>query len=242
MVNVSTRAAGLAFALLAAALLAPARAEAQATAKELYQHAQAAYDLAKYNDAASLFEQVYEQRPDQKVLLYNIAQAYRLGNNSDKALFFYRQYLKFAPTAKNRPEVEQRIGELERALSEQRRGPNEPAPLPDGLAHNRRPPPPPPPRHEVVAPPPVTPPPVATPVEPQPVETHEATIVETHEEPPPGSETTATPVYKKWWLWAIVGGVIVAGAVVGVIAATSGGQTFTGSLGQIGPGSALLSF
>ena len=32
---------------------------------------------------------------------------------------------------------------------------------------------------------------------------------------------TKQPLYKRWWLWTAVGGVVVAGAVVGAVLATS---------------------
>ena len=51
------------------------------------------------------------------------------------------------------------------------------------------------------------------------------------------SDRTATPVYKKWWLWTIVGGVVVAGVVVGVtVGVLAGRDSFNASLGRVGPG------
>ncbi|HEY1586856.1 MAG TPA: AgmX/PglI C-terminal domain-containing protein, partial [Polyangia bacterium] len=49
----------------------------------------------------------------QPALLYNAAQAFRLGGERDKALENYRAFLKAAPEAKQRPDVERRISELE---------------------------------------------------------------------------------------------------------------------------------
>jgi tetratricopeptide (TPR) repeat protein len=53
----------------------------------------------------------------------------------------------------------------------------------------------------------------------------------------------ATPVYKKWWLWTIVGGVVVAGVVVGVTVGVLASQdSFHPSLGKLGPGALTVSF
>lgn len=39
--------------------------------------------------------------------------------------------------------------------------------------------------------------------------------------PPPPPQEKSTPVYKRPWLWAVVGGVVVAGVIVGVVVGTS---------------------
>ena len=53
------------------------------------------------------------------VILYNIAQSYRLGGNTEQALFFYRSFLRNVPNDPSRPEVEERIRKLEQQLIEQ---------------------------------------------------------------------------------------------------------------------------
>jgi hypothetical protein len=48
------------------------------------------------------------------------------------------------------------------------------------------------------------------------------------------------PVYKKWWLWTIVGGVAVGAALgVGLGLGLSNGPQFDADLGTVGPGAAL---
>ena len=50
----------------------------------------------------------------------------------------------------------------------------------------------------------------------------------------PAASDRPTPVYKKWWLWTIVGGVVVAGVVVGVtVAVLNSGDDFHPSLGKV---------
>ena len=50
-------------------------------------------------------------------------------------------------------------------------------------------------------------------------------------------------MYKKWWLWTIVGGVVVAGVVVGVtVGVLAWRDSFNPSLGQVGPAALTVSF
>lgn len=101
--------------VVVACLAAGGTAEAnKAKAKEAYKRGMAAYTLEKYDDAIAQFEKGYEEEPN-AVFLYNIAQAYRLSNRPIKAIQFYKKYLKLAPDAANRPEVEKHIAILEEA-------------------------------------------------------------------------------------------------------------------------------
>jgi len=51
-----------------------------------------------------------------------------------------------------------------------------------------------------------------------------------HPEPPPPPET---PIYKRWQLWAPIGGVVVAGVVIGLVVAQPRPQPPNGSLGRV---------
>jgi tetratricopeptide (TPR) repeat protein len=58
--------------------------------------------------------------------------------------------------------------------------------------------------------------------------------------PPPREEK---PLYKKWWLWTAVGGVVVVAVVVGVTVGVLESQdSFNASLGKFGPGALKVSF
>lgn len=102
-------------------------------AKELYDRATVHFRLGQFHDAAVAYQRVYELHHD-PALLYNIAQSFRLANDSEKALFFYKSYLSTVPDAPNRDEVASRIAELERVVVEQKkakeRPPNDIAPTP----------------------------------------------------------------------------------------------------------------
>ncbi|MCA1664623.1 MAG: hypothetical protein LC659_10200 [Myxococcales bacterium] len=87
-----------------------------AAARQHYEAGLAHYNLEEYRDAVVEFEAAYRLRPD-PVFLYNLGQAYRLGDNPEQALHFYRAYLRTLPAAPNRAEVEGRITDLEQVVA-----------------------------------------------------------------------------------------------------------------------------
>jgi tetratricopeptide (TPR) repeat protein len=192
---------GLSLACLLA-LAAVARAE-DVQSREKFKRANAHFSLGRFSQAAHEYEQLYEKHPDQPVLLYNIAQSWRLAGDNEKALFFYRRYVSLFPQAKNRAEVDGRITQLEAAVSAAKKArempPNEPTPAEPAPA-------------PAVAP--------------------AATVAAA---PPPPPKPMEKPLYKKWWLWTIVGGVVVAGVVVAVAVVATQHNTFTPSYPEFGP-------
>jgi tetratricopeptide (TPR) repeat protein len=86
-----------------------------------YARASRDYDLGRYSDAIDEYQVIYQIDGD-PVMLYNIAQAYRLTDQPDKAIHFYRRYLLRAPGARNREAVDQKILELGKLLEERARG------------------------------------------------------------------------------------------------------------------------
>jgi hypothetical protein len=137
--------------------------------KTLYERATRAYDVGKYNEAIEDYQKAYEIGGDPP-MLYNIAQAYRLNDQPNEALRFYRRYLQRAPQARNREDVERKIAELEKAVEDRRKAAlaATPPPLPTPPVVTAPPPAPTtPPAPSVVGPPaptPVTPPANAIPV------------------------------------------------------------------------------
>jgi tetratricopeptide (TPR) repeat protein len=85
------------------------------------------YDLRRYDRAIVEFEAAYQIDADPNHL-YNIAQAHRLANKIDLAIKYYQAYLEKVPGAPNRPDVEGRIADLQRA----KRPPNNLEPAPAG--------------------------------------------------------------------------------------------------------------
>jgi tetratricopeptide (TPR) repeat protein len=87
--------------------------------KEHYEKATRLYNVGKYQEAVGEYEAAYLVSAD-PVMLFNIAQCHRLANQPDEAARFYKNYLRNAPGAPNRDDVERKIAEMER-LSEERR-------------------------------------------------------------------------------------------------------------------------
>jgi tetratricopeptide (TPR) repeat protein len=97
------------------ALLVPeARAQDElAEGKRHYEQALRHYDLNEFDKAIAEFTAAYVITHE-PALLYNIAQAYRLKGDRQHALEFYRSYLRRAPDAPNKADVDKWIRELER--------------------------------------------------------------------------------------------------------------------------------
>src|SRR6185503_4516701 len=96
--------------VLTAALLTAATARAQeaakpgdnkTAAKEHYNRGTSFYDLGKYDEAIKEFEAAYQLKND-PAFLYNLAQSYRQAGNHERAVHFYKTYLRYVPNAKNR--------------------------------------------------------------------------------------------------------------------------------------------
>src|SRR6185436_16138546 len=102
-------------------------ADEAAAAREHYKRGTTLYDLGKYDEAIIEFQQAYEIKDD-PVLLYNIAQSFRLSNKYNEALRFYRTYLRRAPKAPNRDEVETKIADMENLIQQQNKVATTPSP------------------------------------------------------------------------------------------------------------------
>ena len=96
--------------------LAPVEAkpspETVATAKEHFNQGNRHYELGHYQEALSEFEVAYMAVPD-PAFLFNIAQCHRKMGHDKEAVGFYKSYLRAAPNAPNRADVQKRIRELE---------------------------------------------------------------------------------------------------------------------------------
>jgi hypothetical protein len=74
--------------------------------------------LGEFARAIAEFKTTYNAKPD-PLLLYNIAQSYRLAGDASQAVFFYKSFLRNMPAATNRKEVEMQIRKLEKQLQGQ---------------------------------------------------------------------------------------------------------------------------
>jgi hypothetical protein len=189
--------------------------------KEHYEKATKFYNLGKYSDAVAEYQSAYLISAD-PVMLYNIAQCHRLNNQPEDAARFYKNYLRNAPGAVNRAEVEKKIEEMERLSEERRRqGSSAPAAPPTTPATGT----PPPATAEGQAPlgqiataPSLTPPDVTTP--PPPGATPEATVQQSLPPEVPPSRSRVVPMS-----FLIGGGALVAtGLVFGAVAGSKAKQ------------------
>jgi tetratricopeptide (TPR) repeat protein len=187
---------------------APASASSEeAQRAEVHRHFDAGmahFNLREYKQAIAEFQAAYRLKPD-PVFLYNLGQSYRLADDPEQALYFYRAYLRTSDEAPNRSEVEGRIVVLEKLRADKQR-----------LAT--------PPDHAL------TPPTVS-----QGAPAAGATT--------PPAPRHATPIYKRWWLWTLVGGVAAGAAVgLGVGLGTSRGASFNANVGTVGPAALTVRF
>ena len=86
--------------------------EAVAKAKEHFKQGTRHYELGHYQEALVEYEAAYMEVPD-PAFLYNIGQCHRKMGNAKEAISFYKSYLRNAPNAPNRADVQKRISELE---------------------------------------------------------------------------------------------------------------------------------
>ena len=89
-------------------------------ARESFTEGTASFNLGQWDKAIEAWQKGYQLKQD-PIFLYNIGQAYRKAENFERAIFFYKNYLRNAPKAPNREEVEQWIDQLQKLLEEQRR-------------------------------------------------------------------------------------------------------------------------
>lgn len=116
------------------------------------------YDAKDYDQAISHFEKSYALS-SAPALLLNIAQAYRLKGDCEKAALFYKRYLEKQPGSPRRAEIEARRSEMQACVDDKAQ---RPTPTPESPT-----PPPEPARPATTSP---EPPPAATPIESKPSE------------------------------------------------------------------------
>ncbi len=164
-------------------------------AKKLYRQAELEYKLGRFDDALRLFSKAYETKPIPG-FLFNIGQCHFNLKNWERAVFFYQGYLRDLPNAPNRAAADSQLAIAWHEFQKQQR-----------LARKNKTDAP----ADTATPAPIPPKQiVAAPSAPEP-----ATAPASAPAPAPEVEAS-TPVYKKWWLWTIVGVVVAGGAATAV--------------------------
>ncbi len=103
--------------------------------REHYDKATKLYNLGKFTDAIAEYQAAYLVSAD-PVMLFNIAQCHRNNSQPEEAIRFYKNYLRNAPNAVNRAQVEKNIADMERLVEERKQQSAAPPPP------NNQPPPP----------------------------------------------------------------------------------------------------
>jgi len=186
-------------------------------ARDHYQKATSHFAVGEFAEAAAEYQAAFKAKPD-PALLYDAAQAYRLANNPEKALILYRNYLQLYPSQPNIGEVQAQIEKLKDAIAAADKAKTAP---PTGTTEPKRI------ESEATQ---AAPPSTAT--EPSTPLATASPEVATHSERTPA----ATPLYKKWWLWTVVGVVVVGGVVTATVLATRSSGSWSNEP-DVGPGS-----
>lgn len=108
-------AASLATTRRAVADAPPPTAAAQLESRAAFDRGVRLYDLGEFAAAIVEFKRAYELA-ETPALLFNIAQAHAQLGAHQEALFLYESYLRAAPRAANRDDVESRMAELRAKL------------------------------------------------------------------------------------------------------------------------------
>jgi tetratricopeptide (TPR) repeat protein len=194
-------------------LLLTGVARAEEDVRALYERATALYALRKFGPAAEVFEKAFEKKAD-PAILYNAAQAHRLGGNKSRALDLYESLLRlYGSKLPNTAEISNHIRDLKTAIETERKATSSPptAPWP--------------------APPTATAP---TSPAPAPAPAPGPAPVSVVASPPPAKDKT--PITKKAWFWGVIGAgaaVVVAGVTVGIVLGTSSVEPPTPTFGSV---------
>lgn len=200
--------------VLAAALAGPGAAGAaspkdKAAAKAAVAEARKAYDLGRFEEAIAGYTRAYDLS-ELPALLFNVAQCHRQLKQYERAAFFYGRYLSLQPPPIDNEENARALRkEMEDAAAAEKA---KNAGL--GLDLTAEEPGPAEPKEPVVESASATVPPEALPVAPPAAPST-----------PPATAEEPTPLVKQWWLWTLVGVVVVGGAVAAGALATGAGAS-----------------
>lgn len=160
----------------------------------LFQQAQEQSGMGHLGEAAKLYKTAYDVSVD-PVLLFNIARVLHKQGQGKEAANYYRQYLSSTiDDAEQKEKAREYLDQLSR--SEDVRPPE--PPVPDSTAASRQ-----------AAPLGTTPlgPTGSATARPDPLAVSHVAGLRAD------TGTASAPIYKKWWLWTLVGGAVAAGVV-----------------------------
>lgn len=195
-------------------LTGSAFADNRSLAREAYKEGTRQFEIGEYKAALENFKKAYVAY-EEAAFLFNMAQCQRLLGEKPEALRSYRLYLRKIPNSPNRAEIENVISSLEAAIEQDKTATALPPTGVDPATGKQR-------TRTTAEPPPFENKPAEAISPPAAVETAppppQPQVVE---EKPAPKKDESTPLYKKWWLWTAVGGVVVVAVAVGVGVAAS---------------------
>jgi tetratricopeptide (TPR) repeat protein len=215
--------------------------DAKQEAKARFVSGQSHYNLNEFTEALGDFKEAYRLLPD-PVFLYNLGQCERQLGHLEEAIRFYRSFLREQPKALNRQDVVHKIDEMEATLkSKQAEAEKNVAPLATDVAGAPAPveagqdakPDAKPDTKPVVPPAALSSPAPANPLPAialatPPVKTEfaesEAGRIDLSTAPVAPAAVESPAFYSHWWFWTAAG-VVVAGAGVGIYAASASQST-----------------
>jgi len=225
------RIAALAVAVLAASAVARGEpsSRAAAEARRHLERGNALYQHGRYDDAIRELLAGYgvDPRPD---FLYALGQAERKRGDCKAAIGYYQRYVDSGQSPQRTVAV---LVQIDRCKQELAAAPVTPPSKPPAATSEPATPP-------SDAPPETTPPASATAAAP-PEAAAPAPLAAAPVEPAAHASRDARPVYKRWWLWTIVG-VAAAGAAVGLGVGLTQQRSFNSTLPDLVAGNAAVRF
>jgi tetratricopeptide (TPR) repeat protein len=170
-------------------------------AKALYQKATGEFGVGNYEQAAAHFEAAFKLRPE-PALLYNAAQAYRLGGKKSRALELYKNVVRLYASSPQATEAKRHVATLSKEVADERENASPPLPMPPA-----------PPR--VAAPaPPRAPDPAPQLALAAPAPAPAVAVVAAPSTSAPAPSADHRSIFASPWLWVGVGVVLLGGAAV----------------------------
>ncbi len=186
----------------------PGFGRAQTTAKQAFEQAELHYKLGRFAQALTEYSRAYELAP-LPGFLFNIGQCHRQLGHHERAVFFFRGYLREKPGAKNQRVVKELIAQSRKIIQQEQSQQKKKANLARQQLETRRDQ-----EHQLA------------------MEQARLAALTATEQAVPIIQPAA--FYQRWWFWTIVGGVLLTAGGTAWALSVDGAETMPqGSLGLL---------